>query len=172
MKVLSKNVFMVLTLTLSLFVVSCSSTSEKKDDGSSDSDTMVTDNTDATNMELNGSSDESTAGPLRTIYFDYNSSSLSFAAREALEANAEFLKLSGNIAIQIEGHADERGGVQYNIALGEKRAQSVRDYLTALGVSAERVTTVSYGKDRPLAFGHDDQAWSKNRRANFVITAN
>ena len=163
---------MVLTLTLSLFVVSCSSTSEKKDDGSSDSDTMVTDNTDATNMELNGSSDESTAGPLRTIYFDYNSSSLSFAAREALEANAEFLKLSGNIAIQIEGHADERGGVQYNIALGEKRAQSVRDYLTALGVSAERVTTVSYGKDRPLAFGHDDQAWSKNRRANFVITAN
>ena len=163
---------MVLTLTLSLFVVSCSSTSEKKDDGSSDSDTMVTDNTDATNMELNGSSDESTAGPLRTIYFDYNSSSLSFAGREALEANAEFLKLSGNIAIQIEGHADERGGGQYNIALGEKRAQSVRDYLTALGVSAERVTTVSYGKDRPLAFGHDDQAWSKNRRANFVITAN
>lgn len=162
---------MVFTLALSLFVVGCSSTSEKKDDSNSDTDTMVTDNTDATNLELNGSSDESTAGPLRTIYFDYNSSSLSFAAREALEANAEFLKQSENIAIQIEGHADERGGIQYNIALGEKRAQSVKDYLTALGVSSERITTVSYGKDRPLAFGHDDEAWSKNRRANFVITA-
>lgn len=162
---------MVFTLALSLFVVGCSSTSEKKDDSSSDTDTLVTDNTDATNMELNGSSDESTAGPLRTIYFDYNSSSLSFAAREALETNAEFLKQSDNIAIQIEGHADERGGIQYNIALGEKRAQSVKDYLTALGVSSERITTVSYGKDRPLAFGHDEEAWSKNRRANFVITA-
>lgn len=169
MNVLPKNVFMVLTLALSFVVVSCSSTPTKTDD--STSDTMVTDNTDATNIELNGSSDESTAGPLRTIYFDYNSSSLSFAAREALEANAEFLKENGEIAVQIEGHADERGGVQYNIALGEKRAQSVKDYLIALGVSAERITTVSYGKDRPLAFGHDEEAWSKNRRANFVITA-
>lgn len=170
MKFLSTNVLMV--LSLALVIASCSSTSEKSDDSSSDTDTMVTDNTDATNMELNGSSDESTAGPLRTIYFDYNSSSLSFAAREALEANAQFLKMSESIAIQIEGHADERGGVQYNIALGEKRAQSVKDYLTALGVSVERITTVSYGKDRPLTFGHDDEAWSKNRRANFVITAN
>ena len=162
---------MVLMLSLSLVVVSCSSTSEKKDDGSSSSDTMVTDNTDASSLELNGSSDESTAGPLRTIYFDYNSSSLSFAGREALEANAEFLKENQEVSVQIEGHADERGGVQYNIALGEKRAQAVKDYLTALGVSEERITTVSYGKDRPVAFGHDEEAWSKNRRANFVVTA-
>ena len=160
---------MVLTLSLSFLVVSCSSTSEKKEDSSSD--TMVTDNTDASSLELNGSSDESTAGPLKTIYFDYNSSSLSFAGREALEANAEFLKENESVAVQVEGHADERGGVQYNIALGEKRAQAVKDYLTALGVSSERITTVSYGKDRPLAFGHDDEAWSKNRRANFVVTA-
>ena len=162
---------MVLMLSLSLVVVSCSSTSEKIDDGSSSSDTMVTDNTDASSLELNGSSDESTAGPLRTIYFDYNSSSLSFAGREALEANAEFLKENQEVSVQIEGHADERGGVQYNIALGEKRAQAVKDYLTALGVSEERITTVSYGKDRPVAFGHDEEAWSKNRRANFVVTA-
>ncbi len=169
MKILSKNVLLVLTIALSLVLVSCSSTSKKSEDGSSD--TLVTDNTDATNLELNGSSDDNTAGPLRTIYFDYNSSSLSFAGRQALEENAEYLKLTDLIAIQIEGHADERGGIQYNIALGEKRAQSVKDYLTALGVSAERVTTISYGKDRPLSFGHDDEAWSKNRRANFVITA-
>ena len=169
MKILSKNVLLVLTITLFSILVSCSSTSKKSSDGISD--TLVTDNTDATNLELNGSSDDNTAGPLRSIFFDYNSSSLSFAGRQTLEENAEYLKLSDALSIQIEGHADERGGLQYNIALGEKRAQSVRDYLNALGVSSDRITTVSFGKDRPISFGHDEQTWSKNRRANFVITA-
>lgn len=174
MKVLTKNTMMKKMMTgavmvLSLALVGCSSSSTKSTDSSSD--TLVTDNTNATSIELNGSSDDNTAGPLQTVYFDYNSSSLSSAGKQALEENASYLKLTSAVAVQIEGHCDERGGVQYNIALGEKRAQSVRNYLAALGIDAERVTTVSYGKDRPNTFGHDDQAWSKNRRANFVITA-
>ena len=73
--------------------------------------------------------------------------------------------------MQIEGHADERGGIQYNLALGEKRAKAVREYLVALGVAQKRIGVVSYGKEKPVAFGHDEGAWEKNRRANFVVTA-
>lgn len=169
MKVLIKNGLNVSLLILSLVVVSCSSGSKK--DAESASDTLVTDNTSATNLELNGSSDDSTAGPLKTIFFDYNSSTLTGAGKAALEENAQWLKLTDAISIQVEGHCDERGGVQYNIALGEKRANRVKDFLVALGIAEDRISTVSYGKDRPNAYGHDEEAWSKNRRANFVITA-
>lgn len=169
MKVLIKNGLSVSLLILSLVVVSCSSGS--KSDAESASDTLVTDNTSATNLELNGSSDDSTAGPLKTIYFDYNSSTLTGAGKQALEENAQWLKMTDAISIQVEGHCDERGGVQYNIALGEKRGNRVKDFLVALGIAEDRISTVSYGKDRPVAYGHDEEAWSKNRRANFVITA-
>ena len=156
---------------LALGLVGCSSTPEKKAGDNADAESLVTDNTEATNLELNGSSDDNTAGPLRTIYFDYNSSALTSAAKQTLEENAQWLKLSDRITIEIEGHCDERGGVQYNIALGEKRANRVKGFLSALGIDAARITTISYGKDRPNAYGHDEEAWSKNRRANFVITA-
>ena len=169
MKVLIKNGLSVSLLILSLVVVSCSSGS--KSDAESASDTLVTDNTSATNLELNGSSDDSTAGPLKTIYFDYNSSTLTGAGKQALEENAQWLKMTDAISIQVEGHCDERCGVQYNIALGEKRGNRVKDFLVALGIAEDRISTVSYGKDRPVAYGHDEEAWSKNRRANFVITA-
>jgi peptidoglycan-associated lipoprotein len=169
MKVLLKNSLTISLVIMSLALVSCSSNSSK--DAESASETLVTDNTNATNLDLNGSSDDNTAGPLKTIYFDYNSSSLTGAGKQALEENAQWLKLTDAISIQVEGHCDERGGIQFNIALGEKRANRVRDFLIALGISAERISTVSYGKDRPNAYGHDDEAWSKNRRTNFVVTA-
>jgi len=169
MKVLLKNGLTLSLIVLSLALVSCSSGSKK--DAESASDTLVTDNTSATNMELNGSSDDNTAGPLKTIYFDYNSSTLTGAGKQALEENAQWMKLTDAVSIQVEGHCDERGGVQYNIALGERRANRVKDFLVALGIAEDRVSTVSYGKDRPNAYGHDEEAWSKNRRANFVITA-
>ncbi len=73
--------------------------------------------------------------------------------------------------VQVEGHCDERGGVQYNLALGENRAKAVKEYLSGLGVESGRVTTISYGKERPVAFGHDEEAWGQNRRGNFVVTA-
>lgn len=159
----------MLVLMLALGIASCSS-SKKGGEGSDDT---VVDGAggDGLALELNGSSDDMTAGGLSTIYFNFNSARLSDIARQTLQANADYLKANQNIDIQVEGHADERGGIQYNLSLGEKRAKSVKDYLVALGVESGRITTISYGKEKPIAFGHDEQSWSKNRRANFTITA-
>ena len=121
-------------------------------------------------LELNGDSDSSRAGGLMTVYFAYDSSVLSDSAKSALEGNANFMKANPSVEVQIEGHCDERGGIQYNIALGEKRAKTVKQYLEAMGVASKRMTWVSYGKERPLEFGHSENIWSKNRRANFVVT--
>jgi peptidoglycan-associated lipoprotein len=169
MRMLQKNGLFALLLTLSLVLAGCS-TGAKKNDGSG-SDSLVDDAAQNFSLDLNGSSDDATAGPLQTIYFDFDSSALTAAARATLEENANWLKTSDKVDIQIEGHCDERGGHQYNLALGERRARSVKDYLTALGVNGARVSIISYGKEKPVAFGHDEGAWSKNRRANFVITA-
>ena len=122
-------------------------------------------------LQLSGDSDSNTAGGLQTVYFAFNSATLSSETRSMLDANAEYLKGNGDIKIQIEGHCDERGGVQYNLALGEKRANATRDYLVSMGVSSSRVDTISLGKEKPRAFGHDESAWGQNRRSNFVITA-
>jgi peptidoglycan-associated lipoprotein len=170
MKTLKRNSVLALLLLASLTLVGCSTNSSKQD-GSDSADSMVDDAASNYALELNGTSDESTAGPLRTIFFDYDSSSLSGAARTALEDAANFLKESTNVDIQVEGHADERGGHQYNLALGERRARSIKDYLVALGVNDSRVSIISYGKEKPNAFGHDEESWSKNRRASFMITA-
>lgn len=105
---------------------------------------------------------------LMDAYFDFDSYSLSSEAKGTLEANARELKRVTTGNITIEGHCDERGTKAYNLALGEKRANAAKDFLVALGVSASRITTVSYGKERPFDDGHDDSAWAKNRRAHFV----
>lgn len=164
---LTKKTFLPLLLLASLILTGCASTA-KKTDGSSDS---VLDDASKAAFELNGSSDESSAGPLQTVYFAFDSSALSSSARNTLEQNAQWLKLTDKVDIQVEGHCDERGGHQYNIALGERRARAIKDYLVALGVPENRVSIVSYGKERPISFGHDEESWSKNRRGNFVITA-
>jgi peptidoglycan-associated lipoprotein len=109
--------------------------------------------------------------PLSPVFFELDSSDLSPAAQKALDANAALLKKYPSWAITIEGHCDERGTAEYNLALGERRAIAARAYLVSLGIAAERLRTVSYGKEFPFAPGHDEAAWSKNRRAHFVITA-
>lgn len=169
MKTLQRKSFLSLLLTLAFVISGCSSTSKKK--SASASDSSVDDNASAATTELNGSSDENTAGGLKTIFFNFNSSALSSSAKSNLEQNAVWLKGLTSVDIQIEGHCDERGGLQYNLALGERRANAVKSYLTALGVASKRITVISYGKEKPNAYGHDDESWSKNRRANFVITA-
>ncbi len=108
-------------------------------------------------------------GVLRTVYFAYDSAELGEETRRALQANAEWLKSNPRFKIRVEGHCDERGTVEYNLALGQRRADATRDYLGSLGVDARRLTTISYGEERPAAVGHDDSAWSQNRRAEFVI---
>jgi peptidoglycan-associated lipoprotein len=122
-------------------------------------------------LELNGSSDSRTAGGLQTVYFAFDSAALDSDSKTKMRSNADFLKANQSVDIQIEGHCDERGSRQYNLALGERRAKAVRDQLVALGVPARRISTVSYGSERPQVEGNDESAWSRNRRANFVVTA-
>lgn len=115
-------------------------------------------------------SDAGNAFGLRTVNFAYDSSALDAGAKETLLHNAQVLKDKSSVAVQIEGHTDERGGVQYNIALGERRANAARSFLLENGVDASRVSIISYGKERPVAQGHDEAAWAQNRRANFKVT--
>ena len=109
--------------------------------------------------------------PLRPLYFELDSSDVSAPGQQVLQANAAVLKKFPAMQITIEGHCDERGTAEYNLALGERRALAAKNYLVSLGVPADKVKTVSYGKEFPFDPGHDDAAWGKNRRAHFVITA-
>jgi peptidoglycan-associated lipoprotein len=104
------------------------------------------------------------------IYFDFDQSDLRSEAREVLNRKAEVLRDYPDIRIRIEGHADERGTVEYNLALGEKRARAVRDYLANLGVGSDRLRTASYGKERPLDATSSAAAWAANRRAHFAVS--
>ncbi len=105
---------------------------------------------------------------LATIYFDYDSSSLSADDRHRLEQDAAWLGAHPRARILIAGNCDERGTVEYNIALGDRRAAAARQYLIDLGIDASRIRTVSYGKERPADPGHDEAAWAKNRRDDFT----
>ena len=109
--------------------------------------------------------------PLKPAFFDLDSSDLTSSAQRALDENAALLKRYASWSITVEGHCDERGTAEYNLALGERRAIAARAYLVSLGIPADRLRTVSYGKEFPFDPGHDDSAWAKNRRAHFVITA-
>jgi len=109
--------------------------------------------------------------PLRPLFFELDSSEVSAAGQQVLQANVAVLKKYPNMQITIEGHCDERGTAEYNLALGERRALAAKNYLVSLGISADKVKTVSYGKEFPFDAGHDESAWLKNRRAHFVITA-
>ena len=105
---------------------------------------------------------------LRTIYFDFDQFALSASARETLRRNAEILKSHPEIRVEIQGNCDERGSEEYNLALGERRANAVKRYLVDLGVPSSRLRTVSFGEARPAVQGHDESAWRYNRRADFV----
>lgn len=108
------------------------------------------------------------ATDLQKIYFDYDSFALRPDALKALGENAEKMKAEpANTMFQVEGHCDERGTQEYNMALGEKRALAVREHLIKLGLAGDRIVTISYGKERPAAQGHDEGAWKQNRRGEF-----
>jgi peptidoglycan-associated lipoprotein len=109
--------------------------------------------------------------PFQPVFFAFDSSDVDSAGQQALNTNAGILKKYPTWVITIEGHTDERGTAEYNLALGERRAVAARTYLVSLGISADRLRTVSYGKEFPFDPGHDEAAWSKNRRAQFVLTS-
>ena len=104
-----------------------------------------------------------------TVYFGFDSSELAGEAQATLDRQAAFLNVNPTMGVSIEGHADERGTREYNLALGDRRAVAVRDYLLAKGLNAARVRTVSYGKERPAVSGSNEEAWAKNRRAATVL---
>ena len=109
--------------------------------------------------------------PLKPLFFVVDSSEVDADGQRILQENAAVLKKYPSWQVTIEGHCDERGTAEYNLALGERRALAAKNYLVSLGIPADKVKTVSYGKEFPFDPGHDDNAWAKNRRAHFVITA-
>lgn len=106
---------------------------------------------------------------LKDIHFDFDRYDIRREDETVLKENAGFLKNNPRIKVQIEGHCDERGTVEYNLALGERRANNTKKYLVFLGIPSDRISTISYGKERPFDKGHDEQAWAKNRRAHIVV---
>ena len=109
------------------------------------------------------------SGPLDDIFFGYDAYDLSPEARERLASNAEWLQANPSSRVEIEGHCDSRGTIEYNLALGARRATSVRDYLVSLGISPSRITTISYGKELPACHAETASCWQKNRRTHFVL---
>ena len=126
------------------------------------------DSSDSSNKSLD---DINKQGLLQPVYYALDSAEMSAEGQAALAANAEVLKKNASWVVSIEGHCDERGTAEYNLALGERRALSARSYLVSLGIAQDRLRTVSYGKEFPFDPGHDESSYSKNRRAHFVITA-
>ena len=106
---------------------------------------------------------------LEKVYFDFDSAALSDSARSTITANAAVITRNPGVKVRIEGHCDERGSDEYNLAIGERRAKAAAQYLKTLGVGAERISTLSYGKEKPADPGHDEAAWAKNRRDEFIV---
>jgi peptidoglycan-associated lipoprotein len=140
-------------------------------DGADGSDgTAIVDSEPMTAVELLEQTDGELAN--RTIYFEYDSAKLTSESIAILETHGNFIAGNGEVSVRLEGHADERGSREYNIALGDRRAQSVRRVLLFQGASSDQVETVSYGEEQPADSGHDDAAWGINRRVELIYTVN
>ena len=109
------------------------------------------------------------SGPLQDIFFGYDSFDLSAEARQTLQENADWLKSNGEVRVEVEGHCDDRGTVEYNLALGAKRARAAQEYLITLGVPAERLSTISYGEELPQCTELNESCWQQNRRGHFLV---
>ena len=110
------------------------------------------------------------ASPLKDIFFDFDMANIRDDQKAGINDDVSWLKANAQVKITVEGHCDERGTVEYNLALGERRAKAVKDYLVAAGIAADRMATISYGKERPFVLGHDESSWKWNRRGHFAIT--
>ena len=119
----------------------------------------------SSNGPIGGSQEDLVANVGDRVFFELNSSTLNDAAQATLSKEADWLAKYPNVSVQLAGNCDDRGTEEFNLALGQRRANAAKDFLTAKGVSSARVTTISYGKDRPTALGDDEQAWSQNRNA-------
>ncbi|MCM2322144.1 MAG: OmpA family protein [Oligoflexia bacterium] len=165
----SNQLFRRLAVTIAILSFVSAAGCAGKKTVETDSDSIP--NAIAADENTTGDSDSGKAMGLQTVQFPYDSFTLDAEGKQLLEANAQILKDKGSAKIQIEGHCDQRGGIQYNIALGEKRANATKGYLVDKGIAADRITTISFGKERPIDPATTEEAYAKNRRANFVITS-
>ena len=165
------SIFMV------LFVAACATTPKDSADssgsGSSSSGSDVSSEGTITETSgsgiVSGSQEDLIVNVGDRVFFGYDSSDLDSDALELLQDQVAWLKQNSNVTVTIEGHCDERGTREYNLALGEKRAQAVKNYLIGLGINPDRVSTISYGKERPAVVGSNDGAWAQNRRSVTLV---
>lgn len=164
---MKKSVYGVLAFVL-LFTAGCSSKNAVAPSGAGDGASGAP----VSSVESGPSGygfDEYQTGPLGDVFYEFDSSELSAEAQNQLRENATWMGNNAAASTMIEGHCDERGTSEYNMALGERRAANAKEYIVRLGIPSSRIETVSYGEEKPFAAGHDESAWSKNRRAHFVI---
>lgn len=164
----SKIVLHLATLVVLVLGLSLTGCSKK----SSDTSAQMTEGTGAAESlenEDTGIMEGRTSGPMVPVYFAFDSSKVEGEQVQRIETNADFIKKNPSISIRIEGNCDPRGTQEYNLALGERRAQASKSYLVNLGVKAKQLSTVSFGEEKLLLFGHDEISWAQNRRDDFVI---
>lgn len=165
----------IIAMLAALLMVSACTTKDKDVDGSvSGTGTSAVGSENLSDLNFGPRSDMTPAQILEMevgdrVFFGYDSTEISAEARTTLERQALFMKQNPSLTVTVEGHCDERGTREYNLALGERRANSVRNYLLALGVDGSRVDTVSYGKERPAVLGSDNVSWAQNRRGVMSI---
>ena len=164
-----------------LIVAACESTSDDSAATTGDGDATETSSAQTSDSGGDGGEVDDPSAPIPgtqedlvqnvgdRVFFEYDSAVLTPEGRRTLERQAEWLRLFPEHSIMIEGHADERGTREYNLALGERRASAARDYLVAFGMDSSRLNTTSYGKERPYALGHNEESWSLNRRSVTVV---
>ncbi|RZA24081.1 MAG: peptidoglycan-associated lipoprotein Pal [Proteobacteria bacterium] len=162
----SRNTLAAVAVALSMGLVACSNDEKKTEEAVTPA---PADQQPATPPEAPVAA-PSTAEITAPVYFAFDDYSLDSASQGQLNKLNEYLKANGKAVVQIEGHTDERGSVEYNLALGQRRAQSAKNYLVQLGTDAGRLPTISYGEERPAVEGGDESAWSKNRRDEFVLS--
>ncbi len=165
----------LMSMLLSFFITACATTpkdtSDSSGSGSSSSSSSVSSSSDSSSDDdssagiVPGSQEDLIVNVGDRVFFGYDSSELDSDNQELLQDQVAWLKQYSDVSVTIEGHCDERGTREYNLALGEKRAQAVKNYLISLGISESRVSTISYGKERPAVIGSNDGAWSQNRRS-------
>ena len=166
----------LISIFLVLFVAACATkpkdTADASGSGSTSSDSSVSDGTitETTGSGIvSGSQEDLIVNVGDRVFFGYDSADLDSDALELLQDQVAWLKQNSDVSVTIEGHCDERGTREYNLALGEKRAQAVKNYLIGLGVNPDRVSTISYGKERPAVVGSNDGAWAQNRRSVTIV---
>lgn len=168
---------LLLILAISGFLAACSSTPKKESGAAAGEGGTAT--TSQQGAQSYGTGTRSTSAmeelndpqsplAIRVIYFEYDSSEIRPEFQQVIEAHANFLAANPSVTVSIEGHADERGSREYNLALGERRAQAVKRQMQLLGATASQMHTVSYGEERPAVEGHDEKAWSQNRRVELI----